>query len=444
MALNDINSTIDRGEDTRADADDATLEASAESVADDVDDTDDANMLAAATAPVDAPDVVTPAAESATAFSTTSTAVAASAAAAAKEQARNAAAYNLGAWAVTERGFNITVEPRDAVERSDYNRAWQEVENGMENECNSRINGSSSCSEHSTEDEPMQQENDVNETDLARAIAVEEGDDDVFNGPRGDLPTALELDPDAKSAAFHARSKINFYGMFVASMVLLVVLTATITWQLVHIPQIPAALSDRATLGIREYITQQLLVRLPADIGGGNRSKEDVEQLLNDPTDPYRKALDWIQNEDPMALTPDSAKFIQRFLAAYLYFSTSVDHPWSNGCEPLLPTTAPSTSSANDQGAGARPGDNSCVHVFGDAVFGDAAYVGYTNEMVAKRWLSSDDECLWGGVHCDWDGNIVVLDFCTFLEHINIAGGKAKILISLFLACVRHWVRHHR
>jgi hypothetical protein len=328
---------------------------------------------------------------------TATAAATADAVAAAKDHLRNTGDdFTLGAWAVIENGNDISVTPRGAVERSVYNRAFQEMEDGMS--VDSGIDF--------FEDMDLQYEDGetASKDGLARAFKVE--DDDEIDPMH--LPAGLEFDPDAKPPELIHRENlyrtIRFYSIFVAVTIVIVVLGGVAGMQLQR--SVPDALPDRAVMGIREYVVEQLL------------SAEDAEIVLKDPTNPYRRALDWIQSNDAMALTPQNGtKFTQRFLAAYFYFSTSVDGPWTSGCAP-----ASGEYAINDViGDGIRRHrqiqDNSCVHT-----------VKVSTERIddivtaASRWLSSDDECLWGGVLCDEVGHIFSIDLSTFLAEYERHG----------------------
>jgi hypothetical protein len=152
----------------------------------------------------------------------------------------------------------------------------------------------------------------------------------------------------------------------------------------------PPPLQERATLGMQEYI-ERLVGPEP----------------MSDTNNPYRKALDWIQNVDPMALTPQDKGFAQRFLGAYLYFSTTVQGPWSNDCNP------------------AKDGETD------DTVYRDTGVIGETFNYAldAKRWLSKYDICQWCAVECDSAGQIVKIDFCT-LPNSSWRGRKSRAHLS--------------
>jgi hypothetical protein len=211
------------------------------------------------------------------------------------------------------------------------------------------------------------------ENSLAVAFAVtEEETEDMF------IPSAVEFDPDAKPPIYHNR-RFRLY----ACLAIVVILAGTVA-SVVGIlftrddittvepaPQLPY----RATIGIREAIE---------DFVGNDQ--------LEDPANPYRKALDWIQDVDPLALTPTDSKFKQRFLVAYLYFATSAKKPWSSECSPPINDT-----------------ETQCTYKTLVALDPITYY-----SIVSQKFLTGSDECDWGGVFCDDEENIRGLEFSKY------------------------------
>jgi hypothetical protein len=213
------------------------------------------------------------------------------------------------------------------------------------------------------------------------------------------LPSALEFDPDAKplsSRSSHCAQ--NTYRWVYVCLALSMLLAVAVGVGLVvsrslsnsSSSSLPAALDERETVGIRESIVRFL----------GHSSAH----FLDDPSHAYNKALKWIQNNDPLALTPASPHFVQRYLMAYLYYTTSVLGPWHTGCDPaaLLPPT--STIESND-----------CMHVYTDTEDADIV-----NRVGGKRWLSGEHECLWGGVFCDAIDQVEELKFSTLIRKVKL------------------------
>ena len=121
-----------------------------------------------------------------------------------------------------------------------------------------------------------------------------------------------------------------------------------------------------------------------------------IESLLGGPLSdpsfgPYLQAFNWLQNEDPLQLTPSSSDdlFLQRFFTVYLYFATTVNGPW--------PFCNPPNTFLNE--------DDLCVYE--KRVHSEAQPV----EIPWVRFLTNRTECQWVGVFCDDFGFVNALDF---------------------------------
>ncbi|CAB9498930.1 receptor-like protein kinase [Seminavis robusta] len=79
---------------------------------------------------------------------------------------------------------------------------------------------------------------------------------------------------------------------------------------------------------------------------------------------PQYKAFDWILNRD--VVSPQDDQFIQRFIMAVLYFHTTQSQHWLNCGDKALET---------------------CETLEG--------------RFLGSNWLSTTNECIWGGVACD-------------------------------------------
>jgi hypothetical protein len=213
-----------------------------------------------------------------------------------------------------------------------------------------------------------------NDKGLAVAVAVSEEDGDHY------LPSAIEYDPDAKPPILRNR-RFQLYGCLAMVVAVVGIVGASVGIVLSSTTTPPPPLPDRATLGIRE--TMERLVG---------------KDVFNDATHPYRKALDWIMDVDTMALMPTDHKMIQRFLAAYFYFSTS---PWSGGCNQPL------------------PGESDDCVLSSLARVDPVTYV----DIPGYRWLSgSVDECQWVGVECDVAGQLRTIRLRTWYRACVRAG----------------------
>jgi hypothetical protein len=211
----------------------------------------------------------------------------------------------------------------------------------------------------------------TNESGLAVAMAVHEDEEDAY------LPSAIEFDPDAKPPAYKNR-RFRLYACLAIIVVIVGTVTASVGITLtqdVYVEPI-VELPYRATLGIRENIER---------IVGGEK--------LADLNSPYRKALDWIQDVDPLTLTPNDSNFLQRYLAVYFFYATTTKNPWTGGCNPPI--------------AGE---DESCVY----KRLSSLDPVTYT-DIPWKRWLTKQFECNWAGIYCDDAGAIRSLEFSTLI-----------------------------
>jgi len=137
---------------------------------------------------------------------------------------------------------------------------------------------------------------------------------------------AVGFDPDAKLAYHYSTKRFRLYASLAFLVVVIVAVGASIGStlgsrkngqdQYIYATQRPA--TEREEVGIEDEITRA--------IGTDGLEESDVDS-------PYRKALRWIMNDDPMQLSSESANLIQRYIAAYFYFSTTADGPWES-CNP--------------------------------------------------------------------------------------------------------------
>jgi hypothetical protein len=195
---------------------------------------------------------------------------------------------------------------------------------------------------------------------LAVAFAVEEDDDDIF------IPAAVEYDPDAKPPMYRNR-RFRLYA-FLAFVVLVVVAVGaavgvTLSQDNTTETAAPIPLDPREQVGIRENVERVI---------GSDK--------LDDQSSPYAKALNWITFTDPMQLTPDAPNFMQRYLAAYLYYATTEKRPWYS-CNPPNETAGEDSNCLFQKLVGIDPPEYAPIPW--------------------NRWLSEAHECQWAGVFCD-------------------------------------------
>ena len=205
---------------------------------------------------------------------------------------------------------------------------------------------------------------------LANAFMV--ADCSLMTEDNSFFPLGVEFDPMAKKKA-HKRTVCFFYAAWVALFA--VILVAGLTLGLVFRDKGKELTQfHRDSLGIREAL--EIATGLSLALTNSTRDLSSVA---------YLKALDWIVHSDPTAPLPEDPNLLQRFLAAYVYFATSVEHEWA-GCGPPTPYSG-----------------NICtfqeVHRFGDDT---------TLSVQGSRWLSGTNECHWVGISCDEESKQIV------------------------------------
>jgi len=197
------------------------------------------------------------------------------------------------------------------------------------------------------------------EQGLAVAVAVTEDEDEeeIF------IPAAIEYDPGAKPPICKNR-RVRLYACI--ALILLIVIVVGVV--------VAVTLSGNATqptlapTSVRENIGIQ--AQIASVIG---------EKFLIDPNSPQSLALDWIINEDIAELSPEADNFVQRYILALFYISTTQIQPWLSCNKPM------------------EGEDNTCqfkklLQVFPREVYEDVSWF---------RWLTSEHECDWAGVFCD-------------------------------------------
>jgi hypothetical protein len=111
-------------------------------------------------------------------------------------------------------------------------------------------------------------------------------------------------------------------------------------------------------------------------------------------SNPYNKALAWIETADPMSMTAYSPNLVQRFIAAYFYYATSILRDWAS--------------------CGPHDTETSCTYL----QVTDMNPLTIVEVPDSTRWLSSMDECSWVGVECDLTtAQIKKIELCTCSDH---------------------------
>jgi hypothetical protein len=220
------------------------------------------------------------------------------------------------------------------------------------------------------------------------AIAVEVNEQEELDA--ADRMVAVEFDPDAKPPRF-VKTKLFRRCALIFMISTIFIAAATIAGIVISFNSSGGGDSDdaerlyRESLGIREEIVKVI----GADkLESPSTSSESTSspQLLS----PYAKAMEWIIHQDPLQLVPGDANLIQRYIVAYLYFSTTAMGPWRS-CNPPV-------------------GDER-----NDCYYAQKIKIVYTNKEVvyedvqAIRWLTALHECQFAGVDCDQNMQIVEL-----------------------------------
>lgn len=201
---------------------------------------------------------------------------------------------------------------------------------------------------------------------LAVAVAVQDDEDDAF------ITVGIEYDPDAKPPIYKNR-RFRLYSILSCIVVTVVAVAVSVTAakNKPNNDPTPAPTSFRETVGIQE--------QLVAVVG---------DERLNTVASPHEKAADWIMNDDPLQLPPDSPNLIQRYLLAVFYFASTELGPWLS-CNP--PAEGENSTCLYQELTQVEPG----------LVYGQKEWI---------RWLSDEHECDWAGVFCDENAYIAAIE----------------------------------
>lgn len=199
---------------------------------------------------------------------------------------------------------------------------------------------------------------------VADCSYMTEQDDSFF-------PIGVEFDPDAKEKAYKRTIRVCY---MVLGALLLAAIVVGLSVGLVAKKEKDAAKGYRETLGIQQVLENRTGLSLTKTNSVDSSSRE-----------PYLQALDWIINTDPTGPLPGDSNLLQRFIAAYIYFATSVDHEWA-WCSPPTQYSGDSCTFFNE------------LRLDNDQSF--------AKEFVGSRWLSGTDECSWVGLYCDEEKQI--------------------------------------
>jgi hypothetical protein len=212
--------------------------------------------------------------------------------------------------------------------------------------------------------------------DLAVAVAVYDDSNELSDD--GYLPTCVEYDPDSKTTAFGK----HFFRRFRCFLLVLALLTTgAVAFAVVTVQK-----------SQEEVPTEWMRAAVEAFLGGDMELQEEA----------YRKALEWMMYQDPTrdGLSETNVHFTQRFVMAYFYMATSVDHEWAF-CAPPQELDQPS-----------------CTFLYSTKYLDDVKYLGEEKDLEpitvdGYRWLSEAHECDWVGVSCNANGEIEKIDLGT-------------------------------
>ena len=201
---------------------------------------------------------------------------------------------------------------------------------------------------------------------LAVAVAVEDDEEDAF------IPAAIEYDPDAKPPIYkNRRFRLYSFLSCIVVTVVAIAVSVSVTSNKPNNDPTPAPTSYRETVGIQN--------QLVAVVGDEKLSAVDS---------PQQKAANWIMNDDPMQLPPESPNLIQRYLLAVFYFASTELGPWLS-CNP--PAKGENSTCTYKELTQVEPG----------LVYGEKEWI---------RWLSDEHECVWAGVYCDENDYIAAIE----------------------------------
>lgn len=236
-----------------------------------------------------------------------------------------------------------------------------------------------------------------------------------------EIPAAIEYDPDAKPSQAKPPLKvqrqtrrIRRWGSLVLLIIVLVIVVSVLLVTLLNRPSAPATAIEnsyllhsnvdwllaasqstttttataRDNLGLTEFIAQAIAPQLPSSLSIAART-------------PYLLAMDWIVNQDPFQLTIESPTLVQRYIAAYFYFAMTQNNNTLASCN-ALPINASSWSSSS-------PPPPECTFRQFQTIGPPALF----SDIPSTRWLSNSSECLWGGLQCDFHGQITHIQMST-------------------------------
>ena len=247
----------------------------------------------------------------------------------------------------------------------------------------------------------------IDDQNLAVAIRVEKEDDRLF--------AAVEYDPDSKPALHHNR---RFRLYFIGAVLLLIVICIGVGVGIGarRSPAPPATLPPTGSPTVSPSLSGDRVYR--------ESFAALVGSAVHDPTTPQYRAADWIINDDPVQLSVDNARLLQRYLCVLFWVVTTNDgeRPWRS-CNP------PQNGERSE-----------CQFLrFTRQNNDEIVYVGEP----AFRWLTGEHECKWVGNLCDDNHVTRALELCKSVETSKGCHADESVLISLFVLLFRG-PKHYR
>eukprot|EP00538_Stauroneis_constricta_P012806 CAMPEP_0119548520 /NCGR_PEP_ID=MMETSP1352-20130426/2425_1 /TAXON_ID=265584 /ORGANISM="Stauroneis constricta, Strain CCMP1120" /LENGTH=1351 /DNA_ID=CAMNT_0007593819 /DNA_START=276 /DNA_END=4331 /DNA_ORIENTATION=- len=213
----------------------------------------------------------------------------------------------------------------------------------------------------------------LKEDNLAIAVAINEDEEEE---EKKFIQAAVEYVPEKKPPLYHNR-RVQLYtigGVLTCLTIILVVLVTV-----VFIPK------DDNSPAVAEVVLTLAPTGAPTTIREGefrNFLARKVGEQIFVPGTPHDLAVRWLMDEDPLKLVPESDNFVQRYMLAFLYFSTTAKGEWFS--------------------CGRDDADDTCTfQKFERNTTDDSAY--YVPVPDETRWLSGTFECEWVGVDCGPD-----------------------------------------
>jgi hypothetical protein len=208
----------------------------------------------------------------------------------------------------------------------------------------------------------------INESELAVAIAVDEGveeEEKVY-------AYAVKQFPDSKPP-FYQNRRCRLYGIVgsVCFVVLMVLLSATIV-----------VTGKNSSKGLETTLAPTMSPTTERENAYRKYFASVVGEKIYQPGTPHYSAANWIISEDPMPMSATDSNRLQRFMMAFLYFHTT-----DNGKAPWLSCNPPKKGE-----------DDTCVALEFTRQPDDS--ITYVPRSGGTRWLSGQDECNWNGVEC--------------------------------------------